>query len=88
MSKITDFIKKFTFKDFDFKPNGYNNAGQWKAIRSGDVVEYAVQESAFQYKVEEILDGGLARIRKIEHDGSHGKEAYPAPLQMLRPLAK
>ncbi len=85
-SKLASVIKNWTMRQYAYTPNGYNHKGQWKDIKTGDTVEYAVQESAHQYRVDSISeDGKTATISLVSATATDTMPStYPAPIQMLR----
>jgi DNA repair photolyase len=86
---MPNLLRKIFEKPYDWKKNGHDITDQWKNVRPGDTVEFAmtVTEDVL-YTVEEInASTAEARIRRISRDGSKG-ESYTVGLVMLRPISK
>ena len=82
------FIKNFFAKQYVWKPNGHDTTDQWKSVKTGDIVEFAMtMTEGITYAVESVsTDTMEAKIRRQTADGSRG-ETYTVGLVMLRPIA-
>ncbi|MFN8361509.1 MAG: hypothetical protein U0264_16495 [Candidatus Kapaibacterium sp.] len=83
------FIKNFFAKQHEWVLNGHDKTDQWKSVKVGDTVEFAMtMTEGVTYSVESInQEAAEAKIRRRTSDGSNG-EAYTVGLVMLRPIAK
>ncbi len=83
------FIKNFFAKQYTWKPNGHDKTDQWKSVKVGDTVEFAMtMTEGITYTVEAVSQDTMeAKIRRRTSNGSQG-EAYSVGLVMLRPIAK
>ena len=87
MNPINRFIYTLN-RPIPWKRSVYENTQQWSRIRTGDVVECAVENSdGILYRVEEIFaDTAEARVAHLDADGTTPLEHYTLALRMLRPL--
>lgn len=86
---MANLLRRIFEKPYNWKKNGYDITDQWKTVKLGDTVEFAMTVTEdVQYKVEQIYaETGEAFIRRMSADGSTG-EAYRVGLVMLRPISK
>jgi hypothetical protein len=70
-----------------WKRSSHENTDQWKAIRTGDIVEAAIENpGGLRYRVEEVLsDTNEARVVRLGANNAE-HERYTLALVMLRPL--
>ena len=78
---MANFLKKIFEKPYDWKKNGHDTTDQWKSVRVGDTVEFAMT-----YRVETFYpETSEATIKRKTMDDSQG-ETYRVGLVMLRPV--
>lgn len=84
---MANLLKKIFERPYDWKKNGHDTTDQWKSIKVGDTVEFAmtVTENVL-YSVETLFpETGEALIRRKTADGTTG-ETYRVGTVMLRPV--
>jgi hypothetical protein len=84
---MANLLKKIFEKPYDWKKNGHDTTDQWKTVRLGDTVEFAmtVTEDVL-YNVEALYpETSEAMIKRKTTDGTPG-ESYRVGLVMLRPV--
>ena len=84
---MANLLKKIFERPYDWKKNGHDTTDQWKYVRIGDTVEFAmtVTEDVL-YTVEALFpETSEAMIKRKTSDGISG-ETYRVGIVMLRPV--
>ncbi|MFM6956002.1 MAG: hypothetical protein ACKOX1_05565 [Ignavibacteria bacterium] len=84
---MANVLKKIFERPYDWKKNGHDTTDQWKTVKVGDTVEFAmtVTEDVL-YTVQALYpETSDAMIKRKTTDGSQG-ETYRVGLVMLRPV--
>ncbi|GDX66275.1 hypothetical protein LBMAG36_13420 [Chlorobiota bacterium] len=86
---MANLLRKIFEKPYDWKKNGHDITNQWKSLKVGDTVEFAMTVTEdIVYTIEHIYaDSAEASIRVQSKDGS-AAQAYRVGLVMLRPCSK
>ncbi|MBM4151219.1 MAG: hypothetical protein FJ219_06185 [Ignavibacteria bacterium] len=84
---MANLLKKIFERPYDWKKNGHDTTDQWKFIRTGDTVEFAMTVTEdVEYTVEALYpETQEAMIKRKTSDGSNG-ETYRVGVVMLRPI--
>jgi hypothetical protein len=86
---MANILRKIFEKPYDWKKNGHDITNQWKSLKVGDTVEFAMTVTEdIVYTIEHIYaETAEASIRIQTKDGSAG-QTFRVGLVMLRPLSK
>lgn len=86
---MANLLRKIFEKPYDWKKNGHDITNQWKSLKVGDTVEFAMTVTEdIVYIIEHIYaDSAEASIRIQSKDGST-TQSYRVGLVMLRSCSK